>query len=277
LVERAINGGVAGLFVLGTTGEGPHLSYRLRRELITHACRFARQRVPVLVGVTDTSVVELLGVSRHAAEVGAQGLVLAPPYYLFVGQPEFQEYLSRVVPELPLPVFLYNFPALTKVVYEMDTVKRMLDQPNVAGMKDSSGNMTYFHRLVAAAKPRPDWTLVIGPEELLEDAIFAGGHGGVNGGANLFPELYVALHRAAKAGDHARVRLLKSVVMDVSENIYHVGRHESSIIKGIKCGLRCLGVCDDFMTEPFNRFREPERTRVAQLVERIQDRLKTVL
>lgn len=277
LVERLIVGGVAGIFALGTTGEGPHLSYRLRRELITATCRFAKGRVPVLVGITDTSAVEMLGVAHHAANAGAQGLVLAPPYYLFVGQPELQEYLARVIPDFPLPVFLYNFPALTKVVYDIETVKRMLDQPKVAGMKDSSGNMVYFHRLAAVARQRPDWTLLIGPEELLEDAIFAGGHGGVNGGANLFPELYTALHRAAKARDHARIRVLKDVVMDISNNLYHVGRHDSAIIKGIKCGLSCLGVSNDFMSEPFNSFRDPERLRVGELIVRIQARLKAVL
>src|SRR6476469_8365630 len=68
LVEHLISGGISGLFILGTTGEGPSLSYRLRRELVTYTGRFVRGRVKVLVGITDTAFVESVGIARHAAE-----------------------------------------------------------------------------------------------------------------------------------------------------------------------------------------------------------------
>src|SRR6266478_8353138 len=80
LLEHILAGGVHGLFVLGTTGEAPSLSYRLRRELIERTCRQVAGRVPVLVGITDTAFVEAVQLSHFAAETGAQALVLAPPY-----------------------------------------------------------------------------------------------------------------------------------------------------------------------------------------------------
>lgn len=266
LIEHILDGGVAGLFILGTTGEGPSLSYRLRKELIERTCRQVRRRVPVLVGITDTAFVESLNAARWAADAGADAVVLAPPYYLPEGQPELQEYLDHLVPELPLPLFLYNMPALTKVSFELETVRRAMDNPRIIGLKDSSGNMIYFHRAVGLLPHRPDWTLLIGPEEMLADAVFAGGHGGVNGGANVFPRLYVDLFRAAQSGDFLRARELHSRVMWISDNLYHVGRHPSAIIKGIKCALSLLGICDDFMAEPFHRFREPERDRVREFL-----------
>ena len=90
LIEHIVSGGVSGLFILGTTGEGPSLSYRLRRELITLTCRQVHGRVPVLVGITDTAFVESVNLARHAADAGADALVLAPPYYLPPGQPELR-------------------------------------------------------------------------------------------------------------------------------------------------------------------------------------------
>jgi len=123
LIEHILSGGVSGLFILGTTGEGPSLSYRLRRELITLACRQVRGRVPVLVGITDTAFVESVNLARHAADAGADALVLAPPYYLPPGQPELQEYLEHLAAELPLPLFLYNMPGLTKVQYEIECLR----------------------------------------------------------------------------------------------------------------------------------------------------------
>ncbi|HLX70350.1 MAG TPA: dihydrodipicolinate synthase family protein, partial [Verrucomicrobiae bacterium] len=104
LIEHIISGGVSGLFILGTTGEGPSLSYRLRRELIERVCKQVNRRVQVLVGITDTSFVESINVARLATQAGADALVAAPPYYLPEAQPELQEYLDHLVSELPLPL-----------------------------------------------------------------------------------------------------------------------------------------------------------------------------
>jgi dihydrodipicolinate synthase/N-acetylneuraminate lyase len=264
LIEHILKGGVSALFILGTTGEGPSLSYHLRRELIERTCRQVRGRVPVLVGITDTAFVESLDLARHAAAAGADALVLAPPYYLPEGQPELQEYLDHLVAELPLPLFLYNTPKLTKVQYELEALRRAMDMPRVIGLKDSSKSMSYFRDAVSLLKHRPDWSLLIGPEELLADALLAGGHGGVPGGANIFPGLYVQLCEATRNGDFPRSRQLHAQVMQISNSLYQIGRHPSAVIKGIKCALACLGVCDDFMAEPFHRFRAKERARVQE-------------
>ena len=124
---------------------------------------------------------------------------------------------------------------------------------------------------------RPDWAILMGPEELLLDAVLAGGHGGVNGGANVFPELYVALYNAAAAGDLPRARELHAMVMKVSTTLYQVGRHSSAIIKGIKCALSHLDVCDDFMAEPFHRFRDEERSRIATALATLKADISTLV
>jgi 4-hydroxy-tetrahydrodipicolinate synthase len=270
LVEHVLAGGVSGLFVLGTTGEGPSLGYRLRRELVERVCRQVRERVPVLVGITDTAFVEALTLARFAADAGAQAVVAAPPYYLPGGQPELREYLHHLVPELPLPLFLYNMPALTKVPFELETVRAAMDDPRIVGLKDSSGDMAYFLGAAGLVAHRPDWSLLIGPEERLMEAMLAGGHGGVSGGANLFPSLYVGLFDACRTGDLSRARELHAQVIRVGDGLYRIGRHPSAIIKGVKCALSCMGVCDDFMAEPFHRFRADERALVAQRLEALQ-------
>jgi dihydrodipicolinate synthase/N-acetylneuraminate lyase len=267
LLEHILAGKVNGLFILGTTGEGPSLSYRLRRELIERVCRQVAGRVPVLVGITDTSFVESVQVARCAAESGASAVVLAPPYYLPEAQPELQEYLDHLVPELPLPLFLYNMPALTKVPIELDTIRRAMQEPRIIGFKDSSGDLAYFKTVAELIKERPDWSLLIGPEEKLFASLQMGGNGGVSGGANLFPQLYVKVVTAQQAGDQAAAQAWQQVIQRVSDSFYRIGKYSSSIIKGIKCALACQGICDDFMAEPFHRFRTAER-------ELVQARLK---
>ena len=269
LIEHILAGGVHGLFVLGTTGEAPSLSYQRRYELIERVCGQVKGRGPVLVGITDTSFGESVNIAHKARDSGAQAVVLAPPYYFPAGQSELLEYLKHLTPELPLPVFLYNMPSYTKLVYEPDTIRAAADFPGIAGIKDSSGNMIYFRRLQSLLKDHPDFSLLIGREELLAEAVLFGGYGCVCGGANLIPELYVELYNAACSKDLPKVESLHKKVMQLSTTIYNVGRYESSFLKGLKCALSCVGICSDFMAEPFHRFRRAEHDRIKQYVKEL--------
>jgi 4-hydroxy-tetrahydrodipicolinate synthase len=271
LVEHILAGGVSGLFILGTTGEGPSLSYRLRRELIERVCKQVNHRVPVLVGITDTAFVESVNIARASADFGADAVVLAPPYYLPEAQPELQEYLDHLVPELPLPLYIYNMPALTKVHIELDTVRRAMDNPRIIGLKDSSSDLSYFKGAAELIKQhRPDWPLLCGPEEKLLATLQLGGNGGVSGGANLFPKLYVKVVEAYRAGNLARAEELQKQIQRVSDSFYRIGKYSSSIIKGIKCVANTLGICNDFMAEPFHKFRASERELVKARLKEIE-------
>ncbi len=268
LVEHILAGGVHGLFILGTMGEAPSLSHRLRHELVGRVCDQVKGRVPVLVGIIDTSFIESLSLAQKAAEAGADALVLPAPHYYPAGQPELLEFLRHLVPQLPLPVFLYNLPNRPKPMFDPETVQAAAaEMPGIVGLKDSSTNMTYFRHLQFLMADRPDFALLIGPEMLLAETVLMGGNGGICGGANLLPRLYVDLYEAAHTGDMARIQTLHRTVVQLSRTIYRVGRYESSFLKGLKCALSCLGVCSDFLAEPLHRFRGPEREIVQKYIE----------
>jgi len=269
LIEHILSGGVHGLFILGTTGEAPSLSYRLRYELIDRACKQVNGRVPVLVGITDTCFTESVNIANKASEGGAQAVVLAPPYYFPAGQAELLEYLEHLTPELPLPLFLYNMPSLTKAVFEPQTVKAAAQINGIVGIKDSSGNMVYFHQLRSVLKDYPDFSLLVGREELLAEAILLDGHGGVCGGANLIPKLYVDLYNAARSRDLPTIKTLQEKIMKISSTIYNVGRYESRYLKGLKCTLSCMNICSDFLAEPFHRFRQQEHDKIQQYIKEL--------
>ena len=269
LIEHILSGGVHGLFILGTTGETPSLSHRLKFELIERVCSQVADRVPVLVGITDTSFVESLNLAHKAKDAGAQAVVLAPPYYFPAAQAELLQYLEHLTPELPLPLFLYNMPTVPRPVFEPATVRAAAELPGIVGLKDSSADMVYFHQLQLILSERPDFSLLMGPEELLAEAILLGAHGGVCGGANLVPQLYVDLYNAAYAGDLPSVKSLHKKVMQISSTIYAVGRYESSFLKGLKCALSCIGICSDFLAEPFRRFGSAERDIIRRHLEEL--------
>lgn len=267
LIEHILAGGVSGLFILGTTGEFSSLSYRLRYEMIDRVCKQVAGRVPVLVGITDTSLVESVNMANKAADAGAAAVVAAPPYYYATGQPELIEYYQRLAPRLPLPLYLYNMPVHTKVMMEPNTVKKIAETPNVVGLKDSSANAVYFRLVQHVMRDRPDFGLFMGPEEITAEAVLLGASGGVNGGANMFPKLYVDLYQAAAARDFDRLKPLQEKVLQISASIYTVGRFGSSYLKGLKCALSLMGICNDYLADPFNHFEKEERFKVRRGLE----------
>ena len=265
LIEHLIEGGVHGLFVLGTTGEEQSLSYDVRKQMIRESCRINRGRLPLLACVTDTSIVESIKLARVAADCGADGVVSAPPYYFATGQPELAQFYEELVPQLPLPVFLYNMPSHVKVSFAPDTVARIAKNEQVVGFKDSSANAVYFQSVMYKMQHRPDFAMLVGPEEITGECVLLGGDGGINGGANMFPELYVGMYDAAKARDLERVLKLQQLIMQISTSIYTVGKHGSSYLKGLKCALSLLGIIkDDFVASPFYKFEAPERAKIQE-------------
>ena len=269
LIEHMVDGGVHGLFILGTTGEAPSLSYKLRYELIESVCKQVNGRIPVLVGITDTSMTESIAMAEHAAKCGAAAVVSAPPYYFAPSQQELIEFYTDLADKLPLPLFLYNMPSHVKVVFEPQTVKELARHPNIVGLKDSSANMVYFQSLIHLLKDDPGFSLLVGPEELTAESVMMGADGGVNGGANMFPKLYVDIYKAALDLDYERVRALQEQVMEISTTIYKVGKYGSSYLKGVKCVLSLLGICNDHMAEPYRKFRAEERAKVREILERM--------
>ncbi len=265
LINHLIEGGVHGLFILGTTGEEQSLSYNVRQQMIRETCRINAGRLPVLVCITDTSLVESIKLANVAADSGASGLVSAPPYYFATGQPELAQFYEELVPQLPLPVFLYNMPSHVKVNFAPSTVARLSLMPQVVGLKDSSANTVYFQSVMYAVRRtgREDFAMLCGPEEITGECVLMGGHGGVNGGANMFPELYVAMYNAAVEGNIKEMRRLQNYVMQISTTIYNIGQHGSSYLKGLKCACNLLGIIDsDFVASPFYKFNLPERIKV---------------
>ncbi|MDE0862146.1 MAG: dihydrodipicolinate synthase family protein [Rubripirellula sp.] len=268
LLEHVIQGGVSGIFILGTTGEAPSLSYRLRRDFIQLVTEIVADRVPVLVGITDTSLVESLNLAEFAKESGADAAVLSTPYYFPAGQTELIQYIADIVESLPLPLMLYNMPSLTKVWFEIDTLRILTRHEQIVGVKDSSGDLKYFQQMLQLKEVRPDWSMLIGPEHLTTEAILMGGDGGVNGGANIYPQLFVDLCQAAMSRDVQQIDVLNQRV-DRLQQIYTVGKYASRFIKATKCALSIHGICSDHMAEPFNHFMLPQRAQVKEILARM--------
>jgi 4-hydroxy-tetrahydrodipicolinate synthase len=268
LIEHQISGGVHGLFILGTNGEAPSLGYNTRKDLIRNTCNLVQGRIPILVGITDTSLEMSLEISEYAKSVGADAVVVAPPYYFPVADEELVDYFDAILPRLTLPFLVYNMPSHTKVHLSVDIVKKARDRGAI-GIKDSSGDLLYFYTLIEAFKDTPDFSVISGTEIFLPETIRNGGHGAVAGGANMFPKLFVDFYNACLAEDQQAITKLREKVMMLYQTIYQVGKHNSRFVKGTKCVLSVMGLCDDYMAPPLHRFNPAERDRIEAYIEKI--------
>lgn len=264
LIEHLIEGGVQGIFALGTTGEAPSLSYALRRELIDLTCKQADSRVPIIVGITDSAPEESLQLARYAAQAGATAVVAAPPFYFGMEQAELVNYYRNLAEQSPLPLYLYNMPSHTKINIALSTVLTLSEHPNILGLKDSSGNGVYFSAILHALRGHDSFSLLVGPEEMMASSVVMGAQGGVSGGANMFPALYVNLFKAAVTRDHQKVAELQAKVMEISHRIYCSGKNGSGYLQGLKTVLSLMGICSGHVAGPLGNFSEGEKETIKQ-------------
>ncbi len=272
LIEHLISGGVHGLFLLGTTGEATSLKYNVREKLIKKACEINAGRIPVLVGITDTSFEDSINMTERFKEAGADAVVIAPPYYIPISQLEMMQYLEDLVPKLALPFFLYNMPGYTKLHMSLETVQLAKDLGGI-GVKDSSGDMVYLYSLIDKFRDSPEFSIFAGTEIFLPGTIIQGGHGVVPGGANMFPRLFVDMYEASAAGNIEKIQHLHKIMMRIYNTIYSVGKTSSKYTLGIKCALSVMGICNDYAAHPLRKFDNEKSARMKQYVEEIQEQL----
>ena len=278
LIDHLVSGGVKGIFLMGTTGEGASMTVEMQHELITLAVEYTAGRTAVLVHVADSCLERSIDLANFAAEAGVNYAVSALPYYFSLTQEEIFDYYTRLADAIKLPLFLYNIPAQTKMMMASETVCRLASHPNIIGMKDSSGNGTYFNTLLATVKPaHPDFSIMVGPDEMLASTMAVGGNGGVNSGSNLFPELYVALYEACRKADKDRIMALQALVMKVSTDIYSPDGTPVSFMKGLKAALTSLGIISNCVLPPLHPAGAEVSAEIAVKTKEIQTELAGLL
>jgi dihydrodipicolinate synthase/N-acetylneuraminate lyase len=201
-IDWLITHGVHGIFALGTTGEFTSLSADERRTVAALAVRAARGRVPVLIGCSSPWTDEAIAYARHAEEVGATGAVAVLPYYWIPSERSVHEHYRLLAEGTGLPIYIYNFPALTGRSISPSLVARLAaDHPSIAGLKDTIDSVAHIQETIALVKPvRPDFSVFAGMDYHLLNTLLLGGNGGVPGTANFTPEPFVGIYTDVEAG-----------------------------------------------------------------------------
>ena len=271
MVKHLLDGGVDGIFLLGTTGEGPHLSYAIRRELVKETCRIVKGRVPVLVGITETDIEDAIAFAKECRAFGAAGAVAAPPYYFKLTQAECTAWFTELADRLPMPLIVYDMPAHTDTTIEPATIAGLAAHPNIVAMKDSSSVIALFNKFRVALEPFAEkFSLFMGPDEAMGEAVLLGADGGVCTGANLWPRAFKEMYLAAKAGDVEKVRSLQRFTTTSSYLLYGIGQGQGGFLKGVKAALSEMGLIQNVLAAPFEPFSGKELAKVRAAVRRLK-------
>ena len=270
MVRHLLKGGVDGIFLLGTTGEGPHLSYAVREELVKTVCGLVKGRVPVLVGITETDLDDAVAFAAKCKAYGAAAVVAAPPYYFKLTQAECVAWFAEMADRLPLPLVVYDMPAHTDTIIEPATIAKLAAHPNIVAMKDSSSIIALFNKFRIALEPYAEkFSLFMGPDEAMGEAVLLGADGGVCTGANLWPAQFKAMYLAAKAGDVETVRRLQRFTTMSSYLLYGLGQGQIGFLKGVKCALAEMGLIQNVLAAPFVPFAGRERAQVKAALKKL--------
>lgn len=269
LIEHIIGGGVHGLFLLGTNGEGPSLSYRLKKEFLKLSCEIIKGRVPVLAGVTDSSFSGAIEMAEYSKTVGVDSIVIAPPFYFPATEAEMINYVENLAAAAPLPFVLYNMPMHTKINLTIPTIRRAKELGCI-GVKDSSGDMAYLYMLIDAFKDDQNFAVFAGTELYLPDAVMGGAHGAVAGGANVFPKLFVDLYNAALIRDHDAITYLRNQIIWLCNTMYVVSPSAARITISFKTALSIMGICSDEMALPLRKLEGADKEKISNYLDEMK-------
>ena len=252
LIEHVISGGVHGIFLMGTTGEGMRIRDREYEKAIRIAVTHVDGRVAVLVGCSDFGTRRTLERIHTAEKMGADAAVVTLAYYLpGFGREEMVRYYKQLAAESKIPVFIYNLPVGHRSAMELDTIDELSKVENIAGIKDSSQERTHLTELIERFRDRDDFRIFVGTEVLLVESLMSGAHGCVPSIGNVRPDLCVNLYEAIRNRDLERVKVLEKDMLDTRERVYTSGPSWLSYIAGIKSALGALGISGQTVTEPF--------------------------
>jgi 4-hydroxy-tetrahydrodipicolinate synthase/2-dehydro-3-deoxy-phosphogluconate/2-dehydro-3-deoxy-6-phosphogalactonate aldolase len=245
-----VDGGAHGVFPLGTNGEFPLLSGRERDSVVEAVVDEVGGEVPVIAGVGALSTRQTVVRAEAAAEAGADGLVVVTPFYYPLDGDAAVHHYERVAAAVDLPVYLYHIPSKTGNALSLDTLDRLADVENFAGVKDSSKDVPWLGQAIDA---HPELTFLSGSDSLLYPGLSIGCSGMVSAVANVFPELVVSLYEAYADGDAERARGLQSTVYDARDAL-----KRGPYMAGVKSALALRDV--DFEVGPL---RDPLRLMTA--------------
>src|SRR5918998_1241395 len=199
-INWQIQEGTTGLVPVGTTGESPTLSHKEHDRVIEVCVDEVKGRVPVIAGAGSNSTAEAVAFARHAEQVGADAVLIVTRYYNKPTQEGLYQHFKAINDAIGIPIIIYNIPARSVIDMSVDTMKRLFELKNIAGVKDATANVVRVSQQRAAMGP--DFNQLSGEDASALGFMAHGGHGCISVTANVAPKLCAEFQEACLVGDY---------------------------------------------------------------------------
>ncbi|MES2924539.1 MAG: dihydrodipicolinate synthase family protein [Verrucomicrobiota bacterium] len=249
LVESQIAGGVEGLLILGTTGEGPCVPQSLRSPLIEHAVRTARKRILIYANVAENSLTDAIASMKDFFAAGADVVAALPPFYFAPRPIELVAWYRALLDAAPGPMFIYNIPLTTHVSIPLDVIGELIDHPRVAGIKDSENDPARHEELLSRFGGRDDFSIFIGVGPLMARGLKQGADGIVPSSGNVIPKDCQQQVEAARRQDWRAVDVSAARQAEVTA-VYQKDRTLAQSLAALKGMLHHRGICEPHVFRP---------------------------
>src|SRR5947209_18571090 len=255
LVNWQIAEGTHGLVPVGTTGESPTVSHDEHKQVVEWCVEEARGRVPVLAGAGSNSTKEAIELAQHAEKAGASAVLVVTPYYNKPTQEGLYQHFKAINDAVGIPIIIYNIPARSVIDMSVDTMKRLYELKNIAGVKDATANMVRISEQRAAMGE--GFNQLSGEDGTALGFMAHGGHGCISVTSNVAPRLCAEFQGACLKGDYAAALKLHDKLMPL-----HAALFVETSPAPAKYALSLLGRCAETVRLPMVPVTETTRAVV---------------
>jgi 4-hydroxy-tetrahydrodipicolinate synthase len=242
-VNWQIENGTNGLVPVGTTGESPTLSHKEHERVVEICVDEAKGRVPVIAGAGSNSTSEAVAFAQHAEKVGADAVLVVTPYYNKPTQEGLYQHYKAINDAIGIPIIIYNIPGRSVIDMTVDTMARLYELKNIAGVKDATANMARVSQQRKAMGP--DFIQLSGEDATALGFMAHGGHGCISVTSNVAPALCAELQSACRDGDFASALTVQDRLMPLHESLF-VETNPSPV----KYAASVLGLMEDTVRLP---------------------------
>jgi 4-hydroxy-tetrahydrodipicolinate synthase len=257
LVDWQIAEGTHGLVPVGTTGESPTLSHQEHEQVVEWCVEQAKGRVPVIAGAGSNSTKEAISLAKHAEKVGADAVLVVTPYYNKPTQEGLYQHFKAVNDAIGIPIIIYNIPVRSVIDMSVDTMQRLYELKNIAGVKDATANMARVSQQRAACGP--DFNQLSGEDITALGFNAHGGHGCISVTSNVAPRLCSEFQAACGRGDFAAALKIQDKLAPLHMNLFI----ETSPAP-VKYAMSLIGKCTETVRLPMVPATEKARAAVRE-------------
>ena len=257
LIDFQLAGGVEGIFVLGTTGEGPSVPRASRARTVERTVARVEKRSLVYAGIGDTCLADSVLAGNQYLRAGVDAVVAQPPVYFPLQPHELLAYFKALLAAIEGPLIIYNIPQTTRVSIPLEILEELLGHPKFVGFKDSENDEKRHQELIRRFGGAQDFALFVGVGTLMAKGLKLGAEGIVPSVGNLIPEACHQLCASIARGDTAEAERHADRMAAVAA-LYQKGRTLGQSLAALKAALHLKGLCTPHMLPPLLPVSEPE-------------------